>query len=533
MTDTPPAKSDVKSSRSMRVSIMTSAAPQSETPPPGPGATSKTGSGRKGKDSANGGAGKDGEEAAPERLSLNDPRMLAAMKVLGCTFEDVSSTVPPPSAPRGNASPRKVQLSDSMKQRRQEVWDRKRQELLSEVEETAAMLHMEDVQRILAPDPIAIAREEGRRAVDKAEQSEAKLELLRKAAKEDAQKIVDAHRKMLQRLEESAEKQRVAAERLAEQRKANKELLMEKIKSREEKEGKKDERLKASEKHRREDARALLSKIKGGFNKAQEHQSTTAQNWKNVREAREQHIEEVQERKIDACLTAQEEKVRAYQEKERTTNLRMETKRDNERNRAVQGEEKYTQKMTELNDQMEARQLKRESEYKKKSESLEQKKKEVEDKFKERSAAVHEIIEKRFEKRDQVLNAIRRERIEKNKEVREKFAQKGPTSPRNAHLSEEAQRKLEQRELMDELVSQNLARLQRVNEVNKYRSLARIQEVTSRVDGIVEQRQQYLVQQMQLQKEAMVEKARLTDAIRTIKVLPLKPEGETQAAESK
>ncbi|CAE8643765.1 unnamed protein product, partial [Polarella glacialis] len=271
---------------------------------------------------------KDVEEVSPERLSMNDPRMLSAMKVLGCTVEDLASPTPPPMKKAlGPGSPRKAPHSAETTKRRFELWERKRQELLMEVEAMASNFELSDALRILAPDMGAFAKEKAEQAVLRPEDGDNKIEALRAQAKAEAQKIVDDHRAKIQALAESAEREENAKKRVAELKGEKYAQLLERIKAREAKEAKKDERLVAHEKERKEMSRSLMKKMTGAFDKVQQHQQLTTENWAKARDERNAHMGDVLDRKSESQQFAQEEMIRLYKEKEEKIMERMDRKR--------------------------------------------------------------------------------------------------------------------------------------------------------------------------------------------------------------
>ncbi|CAE8689012.1 unnamed protein product, partial [Polarella glacialis] len=268
-------------------------------------------------------------------------------------------------------------------------------------------------------------------------------------AASNAQKIVDDHRAKIQALAESAEREENAKKRVAELKGEKYAQLLERIKAREAKEAKKDERLVAHEKERKEMSRSLMKKMTGAFDKVQQHQQLTTENWAKARDERNAHMGDVLDRKSESQQFAQEEMIRLYKEKEEKIMERMDRKRELERERIVQSEGNYEVKLKFLNEQMEERQAAKEAAFKKTSESLQRAGEEVTKKNQERSQAVREGLEKRFTKKDQAVAAQRTARSLKNKEAKEKMNKQVAGSPRVDSFHEEMVRKREQHELMD------------------------------------------------------------------------------------
>eukprot|EP00930_Biecheleria_cincta_P057871 TRINITY_DN43742_c0_g1_i1.p1 TRINITY_DN43742_c0_g1~~TRINITY_DN43742_c0_g1_i1.p1 ORF type:complete len:507 (+),score=124.78 TRINITY_DN43742_c0_g1_i1:69-1589(+) len=474
------------------------------------------------------GVAKEDVEIPPERLSLDDPRMLAAMKVHGVKREELSAASPPapPSKPAAPLSPRKTVLNPSvdMQKRRQELWEQKRAELLAEVEETASMLDTQSAERILGPSgPASVLQAAGRTAGTKSDFEDAKIEALRLAAEKEAQKIVDDQRNKLTRLQQSAEKQEQVQQRLALQRKEAYQKLLERVQAREAKEAKKTEWLIKNESQNREANRAVMNKLKQSFQKVREHKQETLDNWHRVSEERSQHVNEVLERKVELQHAAREEVLRAFQEKESIISARMTEKSEQHGDHAAESQEKFNEKLGAVNAKLQAQQAEKEAAYKKIEEALHRAQETVVTRNEERSQAVRESLEKRFTKRDAAITNLRKQKMEKRKEVMEKIKTRsvGPVSPRQSHLEDWQQKKCEQKAVMDELVYNNQQRLQRANEFARDQILNRINETNARAKHIVEQRHCLQERRMQLTKTAMVEKARLEEEMRHIKVVPI------------
>eukprot|EP00930_Biecheleria_cincta_P000774 TRINITY_DN10188_c0_g1_i1.p1 TRINITY_DN10188_c0_g1~~TRINITY_DN10188_c0_g1_i1.p1 ORF type:complete len:512 (-),score=145.65 TRINITY_DN10188_c0_g1_i1:192-1727(-) len=477
---------------------------------------------------AGGGNGKE-DEVVPERLGLEDVRMLAAMKVHGVSPEDLSAVSPPPPPPKpayGGPSPRSragtPTPSADMQKRRQELWERKRVELLAEVEETASMLDQESAERILAPDPMSVAKTAGRASVVNPQACNAKIEALRTAAENEAQKMVEEHRSKLLRLQESAERREQVQQRLAQQRKEQHEKLLEKIQKRTEKEAKTTELVNTNITQQRADAKNLMSKLKQSFQKAKDHKQQTLENWNGVKEQRIRHIGEVLDKKVELQHAAQEELVRMYQEKEAQTSVRMAELQERLGKRTEAARDKFSDKQAALQKMAEERQAEKEEAYKKTAAGLQRAGEVVATKYEERTQAVKEHLEKRFTQKDTVMATVRSKKMEKRKETMERMKRKsiGPDSPKHKVLGEWLQKRSERKDVMDELVFRNQQRLEKANSFARDQMLCKIQENNARVDGIVEQRISLQEQRAQLIKESMVEKARLEEQMRHVKFVP-------------
>eukprot|EP00913_Durusdinium_trenchii_P021794 g20477.t1 len=141
-------------------------------------------------------------------------------------------------------------------------------------------------------------------------------------------------------------------------------------------------------------------------------------------------------------------------------------------------------------------------------------------------------------------------KLEKKREEEERLRRKVPRRPKAnssdamspkklKFLQEEAQRRLEQqgmlswRQSMDELVYRNLQRLQRSHDFKTDQLLSRIEETNARSQEIKDRRQNRHLEREAVMKESLIEKARVHEELRTMKVLPTPPENEEKEKESK
>ena len=87
------------------------------------------------------------DEVVPQRLSLEDPRMVVAMQILGVNIQDLTAPTPPPPPPLGSdRSPRRV-VATVPPARRAELWERKQYNLRREVEAEAKSLRVARILR--------------------------------------------------------------------------------------------------------------------------------------------------------------------------------------------------------------------------------------------------------------------------------------------------------------------------------------------------------------------------------------------------
>jgi len=343
------------------------------------------------------------------------------------------------------------------------------------------------------------------------------------------QKYIDDQVSRNKRLEEGEAKREEVRKRLVEKQKALALAREEKMKQRALREAKTAEILLAGRAKQREGARDVMRKLTDGFDKAQKHLSEKANSWDKVREERHHRLEGVAVRREKATQVAQEEMVRLYLEKEQKIMQRLEDQKEKTKSKAADGGDKYAEKpgaASHLTEKQQAGHLKplptqadKEAAFKRSAEGMVRAHEVVKKANEDRSRAVKEALEKRFGKKDERMQAVRTERVEKRKKILEKLASKDQ-GPATEKVAEEVRRKAEQRELMEDMVAQNIQRLDRANEFAREQLLVRIQQNVARVDGMAEQRHQHQLQRIQLMKEAVIERSHVQETLRTMKGLP-------------
>ncbi|CAK9042702.1 N-acetylgalactosamine-6-sulfatase (Chondroitinsulfatase) (Chondroitinase) (Galactose-6-sulfate sulfatase) (N-acetylgalactosamine-6-sulfate sulfatase) (GalNAc6S sulfatase) [Durusdinium trenchii] len=270
--------------------------------------------------------------------------------------------------------------------------------------------------------------------------------------------------------------------------------------------------------------RALINKLKKAFKKVEEHKAEELEKWQIVKEEHEEKIRQVQERRDWALQVFQEELVQDYLDKEQRTQERLAEMREKAREKALKGEEEYLEKLEKSLRQIEAKQKEKEEDF---LESL------------ERQAAARVTVGQQHEEIKQEAKKHWTEKVvpklEKKREEEERLRRKVPRRPKAnssdamspkklKFLQEEAQRRLEQRQSMDELVYRNLQRLQRSHDFKTDQLLSRIEETNARSQEIKDRRQNRHLEREAVMKESLIEKARVHEELRTMKVQVLRSE---------
>eukprot|EP00437_Effrenium_voratum_P044452 CAMPEP_0181480178 /NCGR_PEP_ID=MMETSP1110-20121109/43667_1 /TAXON_ID=174948 /ORGANISM="Symbiodinium sp., Strain CCMP421" /LENGTH=461 /DNA_ID=CAMNT_0023605641 /DNA_START=70 /DNA_END=1456 /DNA_ORIENTATION=+ len=451
-------------------------------------------------------------EAPPEALPLDDRRMVAAMRVLGCTVEELTAPNPPPPAPRrDDRSPRKVvPVSPNSMTRRQDFWERKQRSLLHEVEELARTMKEQKVAEILAEE----VDDWNENALDPT----SKLREIKERSQAEIQRAVDSERYKMQKIQECAERHDKMIKQVAAKKAEAHETLLETMQARQAKRDKQGEALKKEVLVQKQDQRKVMKKLQAGERGAAREDPARARA-PGAFPDREQ-----------------EDLVEKYLEKEQYIEERLAAKREKERQRALKGEEEYLEKLEKSLRLIEAEQQKKEADFQEALERQRKGREKVQRAKEEKTIEVHEALEKRFEKRDAVLGIERKNKLVKKRETIAKLKTVlGPQSPnRMAYIEGESRRRIEQREVIDELVQQNRERNHRAEDFTRELLLARIEENNAKVDRRQEEKMLMLNQRAAVLKEAMCEKARVHDELRTMKVIPAPPrESEEKEKEAK
>lgn len=466
---------------------------------------------------------------------MGSPPMRAAMKLLGLQLEDLMP--PSPSATASEAkqmtlkpsqlaslsSTEVAPLSPSGLQKRQEIQQKRRLELMKQLQATALQLDEEETKRILAPDLITVAKETGKLNVTESEKEkgEAQLKALRKRSQQEAQKIVDDQKNRLRRLEQGRLRQEKLRETLAKLRAAQREEFDKRMKKLEDQEKKKDEILRKLEAERKEETRSYVRRIREGFQKAEETKREQVKEIQKAGEKREAHIREVLERKEKALFEERQEMVQDYKRREEEMRQRLQLHEERAQTKAAEQKDKYESQLKALAKMMEEKQQEREAAYREKTQRLLKKRAHVAELLIENRQQVEERLKTSVfvEKQKKAVVDLHRAKMAKRRAEKKRMAERAERAAQDN--ASEIAKKGDWRKIMNELVTQNQMRLQRADEFQRQQMLAAIHKNIARVDGQLETRQMLMKQRAEMIKEAMIEKERLFEGVRRMKDKPV------------
>lgn len=280
----------------------------------------------------------------------------------------------------------------------------------------------------------------------------------------------------------------------------------------------------------REQAKEAHAKLDESTEKAQQLRQERTETDSRTRKDRHYQHENTVERNKEESLLAQEELLRQYLEKEQHLLQR----RGAGRREKAKPSPALTDATTTAEvppSPAEDRQAKREAAFKKKSDDLRKADVTVKQMNEERSQAIRDGIAKRMQKKDDRVQQVRKNRYERRKQILEKLESRDPESVKEA-LTEETHHRMEQREIMDDIVARNQQCNDRVNEFAREQMLLRIQQNSAKSDALAELRRQHQLQRTQILREQMLERCNAEEMVRTMKKLP-QPEEPPPAEENK
>jgi len=448
------------------------------------------------------------EDQAAIKLDLDSPEVRAAMAVLGIEKHELTET------PR-RASP----LSPTAEKRRQELLEKKRQDLLAKIQEKVKM-HGKGTTKDIGRDqtlmPARGTLETPRMSTPQGGALDDRVRILREQKKSELQKVLTAEQQRIKQIADVAAKKEEEDKRLEKlyaDRQKEAEDLAKKLAV---KAAHAHDNLAKDNKRRREAAKLTTEKLQANTEKCEQHHKEFVESWSDISKERHQKFETVLHRRHQLVTAAQQEMARSYKAKESRTIERLDAKRERERENAIAGDSKYKEKLETVATTLKTEQEKREKVFKESAEAVAEARGKVVAKHEEKSQALKSALAKRFGKKEEVMKHVRQDVYEKKKNIMQKVS-KNNAEWKEQSLNEDVQRRAEQREVMDELVSQNKQRVEKANEYQREMLLARIKENQARVDDINGQRQTFLSRRTAVMKEYMIERHNLERDIRTMK----------------
>lgn len=412
------------------------------------------------------------------RLDLDSPRIIAAMKVTGIEFSEIAEAKSSEVDDEG--------AQDSLRSRTP-LMERKRRQLLREVEDTAAALDESVVDAILSPSPV-----EAQSARSLAEHEKRKIDDRRQRAKAEMQRELQREIEKKQAYESSQREKMDSKKRTKEKNDDKDAILAKRYEEVARRHDKQEEMLNRLKKDANEQRKETVRKLEEGNQRVGKQAEERKQAWATLSEDRSRKMAELVQRNMDHKRVETENQMKraaASLAKQREREERMQK----QASEALQTKRsKFADRMTAVSKTMNDQQAERERQFKENTERLERARQAGRDLHAELSERVRSTREKETEKwmnnreqqkKDnrahvQKLRAEINDGHQKSVEVREKF------------LQETVYHYAKTKGCMEEIVQQNKARLSRSGECQREQTLAKIRLTKDKLESRVDQRRE-------------------------------------------
>eukprot|EP00747_Dinoflagellata_sp_TGD_P193060 gnl/TRDRNA2_/TRDRNA2_58743_c0_seq1.p1 gnl/TRDRNA2_/TRDRNA2_58743_c0~~gnl/TRDRNA2_/TRDRNA2_58743_c0_seq1.p1 ORF type:complete len:509 (+),score=168.54 gnl/TRDRNA2_/TRDRNA2_58743_c0_seq1:88-1614(+) len=448
-------------------------------------------------------------DSTAAKLDLDNPRILAAMKVTGVTEKDLEYR---PMGPDDGKKGAVAERAESKRMMLLDMQERKRQALIREVETTASALNDADIEQLLSP-----------RLFERAEMADEVRELYDKE-KASIDKYREKVKLMMQNEASKAMEQKQTYEHGNKSNEEYKKRLKEKHDEKmEEVAKKKEEVMKKTQKiaeaqvaHAKaefEKRKEIMTKMKSDAERVGKKKDDDRSMWNGIAEDRRRKMADIATRNMENLQADQQRRVEEHQDRERELEMRMQAVAER---REAQVSDKRTHmdnKMREVSNLQVQQAQDRENAWKETSRKLtaarEQavvNKKELVEQVKTKK----QVFLDKYTTNRQNLRQQRREFVNKLKaEVNESTARVAQV--REQHHAGTLGRAIDQREVMKSIVAENKARLERSQDCVREQTLAKIQATREKADTLISQREELSAYRIFAQKEYMIGRAQLEE----------------------
>lgn len=466
-------------------------------------------------------AKKKGEVGGGYKLDTSNPRIRAAMRILGINREDLQSPSEKPP-PLGFGSAHADPASSPMAKKRLELLEQKRQDLVTEVMNHAESLPEEEVEQILAPPQdnetaLQLARSASASMLEK---EMAKLEALKTKTKGDLQRVVSDGLLRNQKAEEGVQKNEVSKQRLAALRNQRRLAVEAQRKEQAKKEAAMRETLKKLERGVEEEGETTMARLDAKWVAiAQERDAADKVRWEK-KEAWRTQLGERREQAAQEARIKQAAKDKLYREeyeKNEIVMARVAEHVEELRGTAEAAKAKFDQTRANVMAHDEKRAAEREASFRASTDNFDRAR---EDGAKHRaatSAAARDGALKRRKAVDKNFADLSAQRKARDQAIVTKFEVNMAGQNRENHMAEESGKRRDQREMMRELYTLNKGRMERSDGHHHSHGLKHISANVDKVNGVIAQRQE--IQQMRAEtlKSSLIEKDRAREMFMTLK----------------
>lgn len=438
------------------------------------------------------------------KVDLESPRMIAAMKVTGIDIGELSELKFDEAEPSSSRQ-------EESQQRRMELMDRKRRQLMRELDDTAAALDDSLVEAILSPSAMdAVIAMDSARVL---EDEKSKIDDKRRRVKSEIQRELDREMKRMQAYASNQQSREDWRKRLKEK---HDETADERQKWKDEKDKRIEKQEQTLNKTRKEDwtkRKETMKKIEENNDRVNKQAEERTQAWANLSEERRKKLSEIVQKSMDIQRGEEDDKIRKFEiqlAKQREREDRIEKAAEEALNKK---REKHAHKMTVVNDCLQDQQRERERVFKENTEKMERARQAAKERFAEVAEKTRTNREKEMSKWLGNREAQRKERKAEILKLRNEFADSHTKSleVREKYLEEMVYKKADMQSCMKELVDQNKARLARSEECAREQTLAKIRHTKDKIESNVEKQKQVNNYRTNAIREEMIGRTQLNE----------------------
>lgn len=462
-------------------------------------------------------------------INFSDPRVVAAMKVLGITAENLRPKEPnitddvklpgsPDSAARQDMARMRFEKNEALRQR----W-------LKEVKEAAAAINEADVDGLVGvgagaslPSQFTVQHFENM-SHDRMEKQREKLEEQRKRNKSEIQRALEEKLTNEQKAEMAQKRQEDQRKRFLELQKEQKVQNLQKADKRKDRTNKNRENLKQIAQSAREKMRELDTKLKTTCKAAWEKAQSTRVGDEQKRKERRDHMDkifEARDREDDAQHNKRVEAYMAQMDKEQLCEQRLEEKKDERIQRAYAARARFADKIKMLHEEQEEEDLKRHNKgFKDLTDKIDTHKARAEELMKAKVTALTDARTNRYTKVQNHKEERKEEEKQQTKDARRRLrdaVDKGSIA-RSRVQNETKYKVSEYQDINNELVLTNKERLRLAEDHRREQAISRLHANTARTRVYQDERSLLNQQRKAIQKENMIEKASLGIALTGIR----------------
>lgn len=434
-------------------------------------------------------------------LDFGSPRIIAAMKVTGIEASEIME----PSTIEDNPNSAR---DDDASQRRMELMERKRRQLLRELDDAAAMLDETVVDAILAPSPSAASDARVLLASEKQ-----KIDSKRERARSEMQKELQREIGRKKAYESSQRGREDLKKRTKEANDVKAEDVQKRWEEVERRHNKQEESLARTMKEdiakRKETLKMLDESEKRVTKQADERRQAC------IKEAEERRkkMAEIAQKSLDIqqaleddilrkAAIAAEKQTQRQERLEKAAHEALQSKRS-----------KFADKMGQVSDTLKDQQMEREKTFKEHQERLERARQASRDHQADVSDRARTNREKEHEKWNSNRERAKKDNNDKVKKLRAELDDSHQKSidVKEKWLEETVYKQLKTKGCMDEIVQQNKARIARSEECAREQTLAKIRHTKEKISSQEEQRNEAMKYRTAALRDEMVERTQLNE----------------------